>query len=65
MRTGDFPQAINLGERSVCWLESEIDSWMEARIAGPIMKGRYLGRRVAVPRQPTSERETAIATGTD
>lgn len=29
---GCFPQNINLGTRSVAWLESEIDAWMQDRI---------------------------------
>lgn len=29
---GNFPQNINLGARSVGWLESEIDAWIQARI---------------------------------
>ena len=29
---GNFPQNINLGPRSVGWLESEIVAWMQARI---------------------------------
>ena len=29
---GNFPQSINLSERSVGWLESEIDAWMKSRI---------------------------------
>lgn len=29
---GKFPQNINLGARSVGWLESEIDAWMQERI---------------------------------
>lgn len=29
---GSFPSNINLGPRSVAWLESEIDAWMQARI---------------------------------
>lgn len=29
---GKFPQNINLGARSVGWLESEIDAWMQSRI---------------------------------
>lgn len=29
---GSFPQNINLGARSVAWLESEIDAWMQDRI---------------------------------
>ena len=30
---GDFPRPVLIGSRSVGWLESEIDSWIEARIA--------------------------------
>ena len=30
---GNFPQNINIGFRSVGWLESEIDAWMQERIA--------------------------------
>lgn len=29
---GLFPRPINLGARSVGWLESEIDAWISARI---------------------------------
>ncbi len=29
---GNFPQNINISPRSVGWLESEIDAWMQARI---------------------------------
>lgn len=29
---GNFPANINLGARSVAWLESEIDTWMQNRI---------------------------------
>ena len=28
-----FPKPISLGDRAVGWLETEIDSWIEARIA--------------------------------
>lgn len=27
-----FPESIALGERTVGWLESEIDSWIQSRI---------------------------------
>lgn len=30
---GDFPRPIKLGARSSGWLESEIDAWLEQRIA--------------------------------
>lgn len=29
---GNFPPNINLGSRSVGWLESEIDAWIQDRI---------------------------------
>ena len=29
---GNFPQNINLGPRSVGWLESEIDGWIQERV---------------------------------
>ena len=33
VRAGRFPAPINLGCRSVGWIEAEIDSWLRARIA--------------------------------
>lgn len=30
---GVFPAPISLGERSVGWLESEVDQWIDSRIA--------------------------------
>jgi prophage regulatory protein len=32
MSRGEFPQPILLGARAVAWLESEIDSWIEAKV---------------------------------
>jgi prophage regulatory protein len=29
---GEFPKQISLGARSVGWLKSEIDQWIESRI---------------------------------
>ncbi len=39
MADGTFPNAINLGGRSVAWIEAEIDDWIitqiqKSRIAG-------------------------------
>ncbi len=33
MKTGSFPKSISLGARSVGWLESDIQSWVDSRIA--------------------------------
>ena len=32
MRKGTFPKQITLGPRTVGWLESEIDTWLMARV---------------------------------
>lgn len=32
MKTGEFPQCLNLSERRVAWIESEIDQWVSDRI---------------------------------
>lgn len=29
---GEFPKPIKLGKRSVAWIESEVDQWIELRI---------------------------------
>ena len=33
MAEGKFPKAIKIGARAVGWVESEIDAWLEGRIA--------------------------------
>lgn len=40
---GEFPAPIKLGLRSTRWLESEVQAWMEERIA----KSRGLNSKVA------------------
>ena len=32
MSGDEFPQSINIGVRTVGWIESEIDDWIEQRI---------------------------------
>lgn len=32
IKAGTFPAPINLGEKAVGWIESEIDAWLNARI---------------------------------
>jgi prophage regulatory protein len=33
MQSNTFPKAIKLGERSVGWLEHEVQAWLENRVA--------------------------------
>ena len=33
MKNGTFPQSVSLGERSVGWLEADIQSWINSRQA--------------------------------
>ena len=33
MKSGEFPQCLNLSERRVAWIESDIDKWIAERIA--------------------------------
>lgn len=33
MKTGEFPQCLNLSERRVAWIESDIDAWIAERVA--------------------------------
>lgn len=32
IKAGTFPAPISLGEKAVGWIESEIDSWLAARV---------------------------------
>lgn len=33
MGEGIFPQSVSLGERAVGWVESEVQEWIEERVA--------------------------------
>jgi len=33
MKEGDFPGSIKIGPASVAWLESEIDEWINRKLA--------------------------------
>ena len=46
MKQGKFPQCLNLSERRVAWIESEIDQWVSERIAS------HRGEDVNVENQP-------------
>ena len=37
IQAGQFPKQIKLSIRSVGWLESDVDSWLDARIAGEVI----------------------------
>ncbi|EPE3040412.1 AlpA family transcriptional regulator [Vibrio cholerae] len=32
MNEGEFPESVNLGERAIAWVESEVDEWMAERL---------------------------------
>ena len=34
MKANDFPQTVNLGDRSVAWVESEVTAWIHTLIEG-------------------------------
>lgn len=33
MQNGEFPKPVRIGNRAVAWLESEVDDWINTRIA--------------------------------
>jgi len=33
VQSGTFPRPVRIGGRAVAWLESDIDAWIEARLA--------------------------------
>jgi prophage regulatory protein len=33
IKLGEFPRPVHLGARAVGWIESEVESWIAARIA--------------------------------
>lgn len=33
MKSGEFPQCLNLSERRVAWIESDVNQWIASRIA--------------------------------
>lgn len=40
MRNGKFPKNIRLGERSVVWLLSDVEKWIESKINAQQLGGR-------------------------
>ena len=33
MAEGKFPKSVSLGDRAVAWIESDIEEWMEQKVA--------------------------------
>ncbi len=33
MAEGTFPKPVHIGERSVGWLESDVEAWIQARVS--------------------------------
>jgi len=33
MNKGEFPKSISLGDRAIGWLESDIEQWLEEKVA--------------------------------
>lgn len=40
---GEFPAPVRIGERSVGWVESEVEEWLQRRIAQPRVDIRTSG----------------------
>jgi prophage regulatory protein len=47
---GEFPVQIAISARSVAWLESDVDSWIDDRISA---RGRDTQDHNASPKKPT------------
>ena len=56
IKTGEFPKPINISERSVRWLESELLEWMQARLTARDAEAENLvsRRKSNVARQPAN-----------
>lgn len=33
IKSNNFPKAVKIGEKAVAWIESEVDEWIQDRIA--------------------------------
>jgi prophage regulatory protein len=52
-KAGKFPRRLKLGPNSVGWVSTEIDAWIEARIA-------ERDAREQVRRAPAAEKQAAV-----
>lgn len=55
---GNFPRSVRLGARAVAWVESEIESWSEARIVASGHEGSeaHARRQIASNKRSGFER---------
>ena len=69
IRKGTFPKPVSLGRKAVAWLESEVDAWINARIAErdaatPTQRRRGRPRRSMGTTEIVTKTETAAAKAT-
>ncbi|MFV8987963.1 helix-turn-helix transcriptional regulator [Serratia fonticola] len=38
MKSGEFPKSVPIGERSIAWVESEINSWVANNISRRVIQ---------------------------
>ncbi|WP_319016498.1 helix-turn-helix transcriptional regulator [Serratia fonticola] len=38
MKSGEFPKSVSIGERSIAWVESEINSWVANNISRRVIQ---------------------------
>jgi prophage regulatory protein len=48
---GEFPESVSLGSRAVGWIESEIDDWLEERVAASRSDGELPAAGQVAPEQ--------------
>ena len=53
---GTFPPPVEAGPNSVAWVESEVDAWIEQRIAARESRPRKLNSRLVAAREATIAR---------
>ena len=46
MSAGRFPRSITLGQRTVAWIESEVEAWVSERISAARARWRWCWRSV-------------------
>ena len=69
IRKGTFPKPVSIGRKAVAWLESEVDVWINARIAErdaatPSKRRRGRPRKSVGTSEVVTKTETAAAKAT-